>query len=721
MVSCKSLLIIFAVVFLGVFILPSHGQNIVIPPGQIPATSMPSYSMLLTIQSENIDITVNDNIASVESTVVVRNHSGIDLEGTLIFPIPVDADISDFILYLDGKRLTAEVLDAAQANRIYQDIVRQMRDPGLLQYIGQGMVQAQIYPIPANGTREVKIHYTQLLQYEQDGMRLDFPLKLEGFSSSVIDSLTIKVDITVKDKLGLIYSPTHTVDINRHGEKRAVVGYEGSNIRPQGDFTLFIGRPRDRVGVSLVTHATKHNEGFFLAMIAPEYKKIKTVDVAKDFIFILDRSGSMAGQKVEQAKEALEFIFRNLNEGDRYSLITFSTEVAPFTSGWKEYSPGNEGDVINFIRSLHGDGMTFIEGAFKTAFKLKPRSEVPCYIIFLTDGLPTQGETDTAVLLQLAKSLNKDGRRIFGFGVGWDVDYHFLDLLARENGGYTTSVEPDENMEVPLAEFYSKISTPIMTDIEIDIDGVHVSDIYPRELPDLFLGGQIVLAGRYEGSGPGCISLSGRIDGQWREYEFDVYFEQSKNDFIPRLWANRKIGFLLNEVRLHGENDELVDQIINLAKRYGIITPYTSMLVVEDGEFANEGQSNAFGSLNRLAEENEGLVFSAMPKSGALAQGASKALQSQEAMENIDKGYADEIASDVRYAGDKTFYLDEDGFWVDSDYDPDEMDTEEIEYLSDEYFELTDTDADLAEYFSVGEQVIVVHEGNAYKIVDEGK
>jgi len=719
MISRKSLLLISAVFLFVVSALPSFGQNIVIPPGQIPMSSISYNVPPLTIESENIDISINDSIASVESTIVIRNEYAFDLEGTLIFPIPIDADISDFVLYLDGKPLTAEVLDAVKANQVYQDIVREMRDPGLLQYIGQGMVQARIYPIPGNGTREVKIRYTQLLQREQDGMRLDFPLKLEGFSSTIIESLTINVDITVPDKLGLIYSPSHTIDINRHGETKAVLGYEGSYVRPQGDFTLFMGRPEGRVGASLVTHSTGEDDGYFLAMVAPEYKQVKTKDVAKDFIFILDRSGSMSGNKIEQAKEALEFIFRNLNDDDRYSLITFSTEVAPFTSGWKDYSPGNEDEVIDFIRSIEGDGMTFIEGAFKSAFDLKPRSEVPCYIIFLTDGLPTQGETDTAKLLQLAKSLNKDDRRIFGFGVGWDVDYQFLDLLARENGGYTMSVEPDENLEAPLAEFYSKISTPVMTDIEISIEGVHTYGIYPRELPDLFLGGQIVLAGRYEGSGPGCIYLEGRIDGDMREFEFDVYFEKSKNDFIPRLWANRKIGYLLNEVRLYGENEELVDQIVELAKRYGIVTPYTSMLVVEDGEFANAGQSNAFRSQNILADENDGLVFSAMPKSGAIGQGASKSMQGQEAMENVDKGYNEEITSDVRYAGDKTFYLDDEGFWVDSDYDPEDMTPEEIEYLSDEYFDLTDSDSDLAEYFSVGEQVIVVYEGKAYKVFTE--
>ncbi|MFH1675553.1 MAG: VIT domain-containing protein [bacterium] len=709
--------------FLTSSFIPANAQGMVIqpiPPDIWRPPIGPWPAQPITLDRETVEIKLDNQFAHVKTSQIFKNNTPTVLEGTWIFPVPRDANISNFSLWLDGKELSSETLPADQARSIYQQIVSSMRDPGLLEYMGDGMIRAHIYPIPANGTKQIDMEYDWLVPIDSGLMRLEFPLKLDGYSIDTINTLAISVEINSPDSLGSIYSPTHEIDIKRDGANRAVVGFEKDYTRPTGDFVLYISRPVAPLGCNLLTHATGTGEGFFLALIAPEYNEKNVKVIPKDFVLVLDTSGSMSGNKIEQAKEALGFIFNNLNSDDRFSLITFSTDVRPYFKGWSEVSRANLDDVRDYVKGIEAGGSTNIDGAMAEALKYEPEKNRPMYVIFLTDGLPTAGETNTSKIVENTNAKNSElGARIFCFGVGDDVDYQFIDLLARENGGYTSSVGPDENLEQPLSDFYAKIKSPVITGIDIDISGTRIYDMLPDKMPDLFLGSQLVLCGRYNGTGDGMVRIAGMVGDKDVTYSYPVNFGTDRgNDFIPRQWATRRVGYLMNQIRLYGENTEIVDEVIDLAKHYGIITPYTSMLVTEDETLPPMLRNQ----IDHMAYDRGGggggtgaLGAGIAPAAPMAERQKSEALQQMESGEKKDFG--NELGEAVQYAGDKTFYVDADGVWVDSTYVEDDFDLVEIDYLSDEYFKLIDDNPDIKDYLAVADSLIVVFNDKAYKIV----
>jgi len=710
---------ILAFLILLAWTTPSFAQGIIIPPDQVEPWMPPYPQEPLTLQTMSVRIDVNDQYAHIRTSQIFHNNTGIDLEGTWVFPVPRGATISNFTLWLDGHELNSETLDADQAASIYHQIVATMRDPGLLEYVGDGLIQAHIYPIPAMGNKQIEMEYDWLIPMDSGLMRLDIPLKMDGYSIDRIGNLGVTIDIESPDELGTIYSPTHDVRVDRDGSYHATAGMEKQSYYPQGNFVLYVSRPEAAVGLNVLTHSTSSGEGYFLAIVAPEYKESDSAVIAKDFVCVLDTSGSMSGEKIEQARDALDFIFRNLNPDDRFQLITFATDIYPYYDGWSDANLENISDVRDFISGINSGGSTNIYGVLETALDITPGRDRPMYIIFLTDGLPTVGTTtDTAQITQHTTQLNSEiGARIFCFGVGDDVDYQFIDLLARENGGYTANVAPGENLEQPLSDFYSKIKSPVLTALEIDITGPRIYDMLPDKLPDLFLGSQLILTGRYVGTGRANIVLTGTVGDSSRRFEYSTNISENRsNDFIPRQWATRRVGYLLNSIRLYGENQETVDEIVDLAQRYGIITPYTSMLVTED-EMALDSFNVRGGPFSSSGLGGGGAGFNAATAPSVSSRQLSEHVSSlEEGSWDMDES----LKGSVTYAGDKTFYMDDEGYWIDSEYDEENMDDPiEIVYLSDEYFELLTDEPDIAEYLSVGDALVVVYNDTVYKIVPD--
>jgi len=702
------------VVGLLAFIPATFAQGVIIDPRVNPSWAPQPGVQPISLDRETYEVTIDDQFAHIKVSQVFRNNTYTDLEGTYIFPLPPNADISDFALWLDGRELTAETMEANQARQIYQSIVNSMRDPGLLEYMGDGLIRARIYPIPRGGTKQVDVQYDWLLPIDTGLMRLTLPLKLDGYSIDNIKQLAITVEIDSPDPLGTIYSPTHDVDVSRHGPNRATVGIEKSSHRPTGDFVLYISRPEGAVGLNMLTHATGGKEGYFLAMIAPEYDESRETIVPKDFVLVIDTSGSMAGDKIEQAKSALEYIFQNLNPDDRFNLITFATDVYPYFQGWRDASRDNVSDVTDYIRGIDAGGSTNIKQAFETALDVTPDRNRPMYIVFISDGLPTVGETNTAKIIEDINGINSEiSAKIFSFGVGDDVDYQFIDRLSRENGGYTANVAPNEDLEQPLSDFYAKIKSPVMTNIEVEISGARIYDMLPETMPDLFLGSQLILTGRYNGGGRGNVAVAGMIGGERVTYNYAVEFTDShENDFIPRQWATRRVGYLLNQIRLYGENQEVVDEITQLARRYGIITPYTSMLVTEDETHP------PFPAPMPMQGGTGGFIREGFrPPGGPEARDQSTQLYSMESGNAAVTELESRVQETVRYAGDKTFYLNADNYWEDSVFADSGLEPVEIPYLSQEYYDLLTNEPDIADYLAVAEQVIVVWNDKAYKIV----
>ncbi|UCE17380.1 MAG: VWA domain-containing protein, partial [Gemmatimonadota bacterium] len=390
--------------------------------------------------------------------------------------------------------------------------------------------------------------------------------------------------------LKTVYSPTHDIVVTKQDDHRAEITYVEEHTKPDKDFILYYTVSRSDFGLNLLTYRESGEDGFFLAMIAPNVEMKRHNVMNKQILFVLDTSGSMSGEKIEQAKDALTFCLNNLNEGDLFNIISFDTEIESFVSEPVQATSQRIQEARDFVARLHADGGTNINDALVTALRQMNNDHHLNVIVFLTDGLPTVGITDNPQILKNVTQANDSQTRIFVFGVGYDVNTHLLDKMSEQNEAVSEYVRPEESIEVKISNFYSKIAHPVLTDVALDFGRIDVSQIYPRRLPDMFKGSQLLLLGRYENEGHTTIRLAGKAGGENQKFTYEGSFpsRSETNDFIPRLWASRKIGYLIDQIRLHGQNKELVDEVVRLSKKYGIMTEYTSFLVDMDVHVAME-------------------------------------------------------------------------------------------------------------------------------------
>jgi Ca-activated chloride channel family protein len=327
-------------------------------------------------------------------------------------------------------------------------------------------------------------------------------------------------------------------------------------------------------------------------MLAPRSESTEREVIGKDILFVCDTSGSMAGEKMTHAREALRAWVNRLNPDDTFNVLRFSTDVEPFSEASVNASPENRARAIRFIDGFEASGGTAISPALTQALEVPVRRGAPRTIVFLTDGMPTVGETNTTAIIRQAAERNAGRAQIFTFGLGDDVNTTFLDLLAQQNRGSADYARSGAEMATLLDGFYNRIAFPMLADLRLALRGADAFDVYPRDLGTLYRGGQLVVTGRYRTAGSATVALTATVASQEapRTFEWPVSMaaREPANDFIPRVWATRKVGYLLDEIRLRGENPEIRESVVQLARRFGIVTPYTSYLVTEESAPAPE-------------------------------------------------------------------------------------------------------------------------------------
>jgi len=656
----------------------------------------------LTVKYHRVSIEIVNQVATTSIDQVFFNNHSRDIEGTFIFPLPAGASISEFALYIGGKKVEGEILDRNKARQIYEDIVRRMKDPALLEYIGRNMFQARVYPIPAKGEKRIQLSYTEVLKSEANLVHYIYPLDTERFSFDPIKEVSISATISSKIPISNIYSPSHKVSVRKEGEKGARVSYEASDVKPDKDFSLYYSLTEDEIGLSLMNWDGKE-DSYFMLLASPPYVDRKEKIINKNLIFVLDSSGSMSGKKMDQAKEAVRFVINHLEKGDSFAVVDFDDGVDMFSSHVVMADAENKEKALDFVDEIEDSGGTNINDALLRSLEMIGQDEKPTYILFLTDGLPTVGVTGTAEILKNISQANSLHSRIFVFGVGYDVNTELLDRISLDNRGTSIYLGEDDDLEVAISNYYEKISSPLLADLKIDFGPIRVKDIYPRTLPDLFKGSQLVLIGRYTGKGPVTVTLTGNVGKTKRTFELknQALVRNDAYGFLPRIWATRRIGYLLEEIRLHGEQTELVDEVKELGLKYGIVTPYTSYLVTEE---EREHLDVAAPEAVKAFEEKQ--------VTGAGGVRIAKATQRFKAEDQAVRVESQKI----RYKEDKTFYL-KDGFWVDSEYVEGSA-VKEVAFNSDDYFKLISDKPGIVKYLSVARDLIITYEGMNYKIVD---
>lgn len=697
---------------------------------------------------DHIYIEIVDQVAvkTYDCTFKNLNRNAV-INGTCYMELEPGAQVDDMTVLVNGKEMKAEILDVDKAKEVFKNIIKEGGSPALLEYYGKQLIQTQIPKIPANGTVNVRLRYTTVLKKQGNLVRLQMLNTNPKTLKQTLQSASVKVNIRSTDPIKNVYSPTHKIKIEESDDWDVSVSWKQENYTPKHSFVLYYQTSNDFISAGVLPHKKSDKTGHFMMLLSPTVGKVdKNADIQpKDVVFCVDTSGSMLeGGKINQAKESLKYCIENLRDGDRFNIIDFSTASRQFhDAGLIEASDKSKSSAIEYIKSLTAKGGTAIEAALVDSMKQFPQSDRLKMIVFATDGLPTVGNRDPDKILKAVTEANERNVRLHVFGEGFDVNTKLLDFLAHENRGEADYILPDEKITERISAFFDRIGSPIMTDVKVSVQGVNVSDMFPNNIDDIHHGEQIVLYGKYSGSGNALVRLTGMVNGKKKTIDFEVNFPHATSDengYVPRLWAGRKVDFLMREIRRDpNASDELVKEVTALAMQYGIVTPYTSFLMGEDilGGKREQLAQNANRRLRGIATQ---------PQTGASAVERSKSLAKDRkaSAESGAAGFADEAVadafkprankqigneptgldlsgeksdgassngsrvSDLKYIGSRTFYQ-QGKVWYQEGYST--KDTKIKETLTvgtDEYFEFLLKNTDLAKFLALENVVLMV-------------
>jgi Ca-activated chloride channel family protein len=560
------------------------------------------------IREVSIDARVRDQVAEVQIAQTFYNPGSVQIESEFLFPLPEDGAVQNFVLLVDGRELPGRLLNKDEARRVYEEIVRTKRDPALLEYMGRGLYRTSVFPIPPGAVRKVTMRYTQLCRRDRDVIEFAYPLGTQKFTARPVQRLAVNILLESKHAIKSVYCPSDDARIDRVGDHEARISLERHDIVPSNDFRLVYSLRDGTLGASVISYRpSSGDDGYFLLLASPEVKAADTRPQPKTVIFVLDRSGSMAGKKIEQARKALKSVLNNLREDDLFNIIVYDDRVESFKPELERYRSRSREEAERFVDNIREGGSTNIDSALKTALGMIHDDSRPSYVLFLTDGLPTSGETQELKISDNCRHANSLRARLFCFGVGFDVNARLLDRLSGGNSGTSEYVKPDEDIEAHVGRFYAKMTSPVLADLRVELAGIDLNRTYPGDLPDLFEGGQIVWVGRYRQSGRTTLRITGKVAGERRSFEFPAELEDtgqgSAHEFVERIWATRRVGYLIDQIDLSGQNRELVDELVSLSTRYGILTPYTSFLADERVPL-HAAMENARHTRENLAELN---------------------------------------------------------------------------------------------------------------------
>jgi Ca-activated chloride channel family protein len=659
--------------------------------------------------SSDVRVEVLGRVVRVEVEERFRNNGSTVAEGTYLYPLPGEAAFQNFSLWMGEQELRGEMMNAEQARGIYEAIVRRRKDPALLTLAGHGLVRAQVFPFQPGETRRVVLRYTQLSERAGDALRVRYPMGHRGEGNP-----SVRVLVPDETQYGVPYSPTHEISTHREGGRLEV----RMEPRSGSDFEILLPLRRGLVGTTVLTHAPGGEDGYFLLLLAPPAAGGERV-VPRDIAFVVDVSGSMSGAKLEQARAALRQALETLRAEDRFRLIAFSTGLRQFREGYVTATRENLEAARAFVDALGADGGTNIAGALEAVLGTPVSEERLPIVLLLTDGIPSVGEQQPDRIAALAAG--RIGRtRIFTFGIGPDVNTYLLDRLAREGRGAAEYVSPGASVEASVGKVMAKIRHPALVNLRIVDAPVRLTLLAPAELPDLFFGEELVVLGRYEGHGRGSIVIEGERLGRAERLAAEAVFPAggTDNDFIPRLWAARRIGDLTRQIRLEGARDALVQEVRELGLRHGILTDYTSYLVQEPGEVALQtGQLRELAAAPEPAAQTGIAAFRRAKESADLA-GASSLARAETASEQTVQVRHRGGVVELRRAGGRLFRQVH-GVWMDAAH-RDNLGVIAVAPYSEAYFALVRALPELARYFTVGDEVLVAGAKVSIQVTPQG-
>jgi Ca-activated chloride channel family protein len=649
--------------------------------------------------SSHVRADLDGRVVRYEVTETYTNRGGMVGEADYLLPLPKGAAFEELALSINGETATGETMNSERARGVYEEIVRKLRDPALVEWMGHGLLRARIFPIQPGEEKRVVVRFRAVAEREGDALRLDW---LGGRrANDAGDNSSFTLAYPDDGALGDAYSPTHTLHV-MHERNRRVAHVDDA----RGPVTMLVPvRSRSSAAVSLLANAPTGEDGFALITLSPPAQAVRATP--RDIVLVIDVSGSMSGRKIEQARAAGRQLLQSLTPSDRFRLIDFSSDVRSFRDGWSVATGGNVRAAGEYLDALRASGGTNIRGALEEALASDtPAGRLPL-VLFLTDGAPTVGETRPDAIAQRAAELRRE-RRIFTFGIGADVNAALLEQIALQGRGTATYVRPEESVERAVGVVAERLARPVATDVHIHADGVRLYGLQPQGAIDLFAGQDLVVLARYAGTREDAtLVIEGRTSDGPVRWTGHVSFpaHTSKNEFVARLWAVQRVGYLSAERRRGGGNAELDAELRQLGERYGIPTEFTSYLVTENGALTAAGMPGS-GGIRKLGMSTADANLPSPPM--AMQFEAAKAASVQRAatsLGDVDHDARSDKPELTRVAGNRRFTL-QDGVWTES-RSASGLPVIRIKPFSPAYFSLVQRVPELAPLFAIGERVRV--------------
>lgn len=695
---------------------PSHislrplASNVLVPQSRGRAFA-PERQGGVAITRVSVLVDIVETMATTTVEIDLTNETNRRQEAELIIPVPDGAVVRGFAYDGPHGPISAEVLPRDEARRIYQGLVAKIRDPALVEFVGYNLIRSSVFPVEPRGKQKVRLTYEHLL--EVDGNRVDYVLpRTESLQYAVPWQVT--ANIKAKQPISTAYSASHKMEIERAGSRRLSAKVTPDACKEPGPFRLSYLLQTDDVTASMFAYPDRKVGGGYFLLLAGLPAEMtgnrEAEPVQREVTLVIDRSGSMRNEKLEQVKEAALQIIAGLREGESFNVIIYSNTVQWFSERPVINDSSTERAAQRYIEGITATGGTNIYDALKAALNQEPRRGALPIVLFLTDGLPTVGQTSEIAIGDLVSKANPHQRRVFTFGVGFDVNAALLEKIADESRARAEFVLPDEDVEVKVGKVFKRLTGPVLASPQlcvVDRDGDaalgRTRDILPDKLPDLFEGDRLVVLGQYVGDESLAFRLKGDYFGKERTFEFafDVDKASAKNGFVPRLWASRKIAELIDAVRQTGADPsasthdpkvkELVDEIVRLSTEFGILTEYTAFLAREGTDLARPVELR-----REAADTFSARALGVRSGVGGVNQSLNSVRQKSQSQLNMRNFYYDEqlnevSISNVQQINDQAYY-NRRGRWIDSrlvereDIAPARV----IEFGSPEYFDLAE-------------------------------
>lgn len=570
----------------------------------------------ISIKSHDVSVVINNGFAKTEVDQVFTNSGDQDLEAVYSFPLPRQASLAEVSLWINGQEVIGEVLEKQQAKALYEDQKAQGNNTALAAKDDFKTFDISVYPVKAQADTRVRLVYYQPLNIDMNVGRYVYPLQEGGVDderiafwsvdSDVKESftfdLTLKSAQPVKDvrlpgytqqgKIEQVTTAHEEATGNNHIYHARLDFAEGASLTED---VVFYYRLDDTVPARVEIIPYKEADsttGSFMLTITPG-ASLTRISEGVDWVFVLDKSGSMGGGKIQTLTEGVSKVIGKMSPADRFRIVTFNKSADDLTGGFINATTENVQNALATINGITAGGGTALHAGLKLGLK-KMDDERTTAMVLVTDGVANIGPTRHADFLDL---VDAQDIRLFTFVIGNSSNRPLLDNLAKASGGFAMDISPGDDIYGRILQAKSKVLHEAFHDMEIHFSGGRTKELTPASPGTLFRGQQLVMFGKYNKPGPVSITMKAKISGSEHEWTSKAILPETDidNPEIERLWALSAIDEIMDDVRLHGETDKSRDEIIQLGTQYSLVTDYTSMVVLDEQEMERLGiqRSNA--------------------------------------------------------------------------------------------------------------------------------